>query len=79
MPQGDGRPERTRHIVTYPEEGQVVLMYGCSECCWRYVPAKAEDVQQQFGTLWYATTMYENHNCSKFGVTDPRQDHKNSP
>jgi rubredoxin len=50
-----------RHMTTSPENGLVVLVYGCSECNWIYRPLTPEEASQ---ISWYAQINFEKHDCS---------------
>jgi len=52
-----------RHLVSSPENGPVILTYGCSDCYWRYMPDKPEEAST---VSLNAQFFFEQHDCAKF-------------
>jgi hypothetical protein len=57
-----------RHLVSSPENGPVILTYGCSDCYWRYTPKTPEEACTM---SLNAQVLFEDHDCAKFRMSQP--------
>jgi len=53
-------------MTASPEQGPVVLLYGCAECNWIYSPQTPEETTKKY--LLMAQFKFEQHVCSKYAA-----------
>lgn len=70
MPGKNKIEQNSRHMITFPPDASIIVVYGCSDCHWRHHPAQLTEARQA-AAFWNVQVLFDIHDCAKFEVQDP--------